>query len=740
MRITRPKLRALVACLAGAGLLAAGASATEPVGEQFRVSAQGPDGNASFDARAPHVAHNPDKNEYLVVWHGVTGTVGEFEIYGRLHQADGTPLGAPFRISTMGPDGDPNHDATHPAATYNPTTKEYYVVWQGSDLNVTPGGIGTLTDGEFEIHGQRLTDAGVQIGEDDKRLSDMGPDGNVRHDALRPDVAYNSAANEYFVAWSGNDVTAGTGGGFFVTNGEQEIFRQRVSADGAEIGSETAITNIGPVGNESYDALQPAVAYNAVSDEYLVAFTANVNSPGSREIHAQRVNGTGTPVGSEAFLVSDVGPDDSSAHRGETPTVVHNTSANQYLVAWSDNRTDQVPFGGKYQVHAQILTADGAETGPDDFQVSDHTPGDDLFDGRNPSAAYSTATNEYLIAWEGMEDVAGKTEAHAQRINPAGAQIGPDDVKLSSSGPADDAAFDARSVAAAYNATSNEFLVAWSGTTNVAPLIAGEEEIYARRIKGAAAPGEPPPGTPPGGGIPGTAGAPSAPNCAEVTTITGGGSSGQLSLTTTQLRINQKIGQAAVRRANAIDDWLNDGLVNGDLCGGSLVPGDLDPGVSYTQGLLQEIPSQADPRPLAIPPATPKPGVTFQLTTDQLKINQAVYSAAVRRANALKARIEGELTGGDITDGQLTADRLRQDLDLGAVAPAAQVAAASQTNVAPPQSKNATFTLTLEQLRINQRVAQAAVKRTNELRALLGSGLKGENFADGTISGADWAP
>ena len=50
------------------------------------------------------------------------------------------------------------------------------------------------------------------------------------------------------------------------------------------------------------------------------------------------------------------------------------------------------------------------------------------------------------------------------------------------------------------------------------------------------------------------------------------------------------------------------------------------------------------------------------------------------------------------------------------------------------------FTPSVGQLRINQRIAQAAVRRTNTLRRTLAAGLTGENFADGSITAIDWAP
>jgi hypothetical protein len=55
-----------------------------------------------------------------------------------------------FRLSHMGPAGDPNFDAFDPAVAYNPTNNEYLVVWRGDD-NTPP-----LVNDEFEIFGQRF--------------------------------------------------------------------------------------------------------------------------------------------------------------------------------------------------------------------------------------------------------------------------------------------------------------------------------------------------------------------------------------------------------------------------------------------------------------------------------------------------------------------------------------------------------------------------------------------------------
>ncbi|WP_217915401.1 glycoside hydrolase family protein [Miltoncostaea marina] len=96
-------------------------------------------------------------------------------------------------------------------------------------------------------------------------------------------------------------------------------------------------------------------------------------------------------------------------------------------------------------------------------------------------------------------------------------------------------------------------------------------------------------------------------------------------LTAGQLRINQRIGQAAVRRLNALRARL-----------------------------------EGRPAPAG---RAARPG-TVALTARQLRINQRIYQAAVRRANALEARLEGRRPpaaagGGSRGAVRLSAGQLR---------------------------------------------------------------------------------
>jgi hypothetical protein len=193
------------------------------IGPDLRLSDLGPDGDPDYAAAQPAVAYNPQENEYLVVWHGDdnTGALAdeEFEVYGqRLDAATGAEVGAnDMRLSAMGADGDTTYNGGFAAVAYNPLAREYLVLWYGDDD--TP----PLANSEFEVYGQRLDAAsGAEVGEDDFRLSDMGPDGDPGYAAIYPGVAYNRSADEYLVVWTGSDNTPP------LVSGEYEVFGQRL--------------------------------------------------------------------------------------------------------------------------------------------------------------------------------------------------------------------------------------------------------------------------------------------------------------------------------------------------------------------------------------------------------------------------------------------------------------------------------------------------------------------------------
>jgi hypothetical protein len=277
-------------------------------------------------------------------------------------------------------------------------------------------------------------------------------------------------------------------------------------------------------------------------------------------------------------------------------------------------------------------------------------------------------------------------------------------------------------ISGAYNSTAGEYLLGWEGDDNTGGLLDNEFEVYVRRY-GAGTATEPFPANckpvPPRG----------TPNEVQVPN----------EITTAYLKTNQRTGAATVRRANALDAWMNSGIVDKDLCGGSVTPADLDSNLTPTSGPLGPTPSQAEPRKVDIPPAS-NSNATFTANAIQMCINQRVYQAGISRANALKARLDAQLTGGDLTDGTLTQSRLRQDLLITAAVANPTPPAASKTDVkAPTRAGCDSVKFTTSQAAINRRIAIQSVVRANEVLDEVNGGLDDANFKDGTITKVDFA-
>ncbi len=120
----------------------------------------------------------------------------------------------------------------------------------------------------------------------------------------------------------------------------------------------------------------------------------------------------------------------------------------------------------------------------------------------------------------------------------------------------------------------------------------------------------------------------------------------------------------------------------------------------------------------------------------QLRTNQRIAQAGVRRANALAVRVNGGLTGGDVQAFALTPPKLAPGIQIIAFLDQPRPAP-SQTIIAPASPGGGTVQLSDDQLLINQRISQAAIRRLNKLRDQIETGLTGDAFANGTLTGSN---
>jgi hypothetical protein len=449
------------------GCLTAAAALASAVGSQVRISQVGPDGNPNHDGLAPAIAYNPQANQYLTVWEGDDVTDDETEIYGRLLSGSGAPIGPEFRISQVGPEGATNFDAFRPAVAYGSRTNEYLVVWHAN----------ADADNQFEIYGQRISATGVEVGPNDFRISDAGPDGRGAFDASRPSIAYGSQNDEFLVVWYGDESV----------DNEFEIYGQRVSAAGVEVGpNDFRISDAGPDGDPNFDAFKPVVAYNPRTNEYMVVWYGDDAVADELEIYAQRVSAAGAEAGPNDFRISDLGPTGNTAYAAQRPAVIYNPQVGEYLVVWDGDDSTPPLVDNETEVYGQRLADAGTEVGPNDFRISDAGPdGDTRFDAVRPVVAAGQAS-EYFVVWYANETPRNQFEVYGQRVSTAGTPVGDNDFIISKLGAGGNAALDAQFPGLVYGSGPNEYFAVWSADDGTPPLVDDEFEIFARRSIGGA--------------------------------------------------------------------------------------------------------------------------------------------------------------------------------------------------------------------------------------------------------------
>ena len=377
--------------------------------------------------------------------------------------------GASFRISQVSAAG-ADRDAAAPDIAYNPEGNEYMVVWEGNGLS------GANLRNVREIFGQRINAAtGAEVGSD-FRISNMS-DGGTDRSAGRPQIVYNSTAHEYMVVWQGM-------GNMSAPSEVSEIYGQRLSRTGTEIGKDFRISNATDLGkvntNFVRSSTNPDVVWNSVNNQYLVVWSG-MGEPENvvkLEIYGQLLTSDGEEIGKD-FRISNTTDQGANFNAG-SPKVAYNSKNNQYLVVWAGGFKKDIQI----EIWGQGLTDKGGAFGDGngDFRISQVTAnaGDDR-DAGAPQVAYSSSNNEYMVVFHsgrssgdgGPSNSAG--DIFGQRIDAAKlVETGPNDFRISN---AADAAMEADQPRVAYNSLEKEYLVVWRGVRANAP-----SEVFGQRL------------------------------------------------------------------------------------------------------------------------------------------------------------------------------------------------------------------------------------------------------------------
>ena len=242
-----------------------------------------------------------------------------------------------------------------------------------------------------------------------------------------PAVAYNSTDGQYLVVWQDN------------RNGNYDIYGQLIDSDGLLSGQNLAIRAA------SGDQTLPDVAYDPVDDTYLVAWRS-----GTTSIHAQRVDSTGSLVGSLLDLTGMIG------NTVDRPAVAYSSSAGYWLVAW------QQWAGGVNENDVRARAVSGAGSMATTFTAYSAT-GDDAA----PDVA-ANGSQGFLVAWERADPPSG---IYARRTTTSAAD---GDAFVVASGMITSKV----APRLTYNADDDEFLAAWQD------LGTGYDTVWGRRVRG----------------------------------------------------------------------------------------------------------------------------------------------------------------------------------------------------------------------------------------------------------------
>ncbi len=248
------------------------------------------------------VAVNPTNGNQLVAFRQDDGTP---KYSAGVWTPSGATVGSLVDLAT-GSDVAPTYST--PVGAYNPKTGGWMVVYYDYDID--------------EYKAQLLSANGALSGS--AQVISAAPGVSC---CSNPDIAWDSAKQQFFVAW----------GDYGNTDDDAPQGRFVNPTTGAPVGAAPIdlVTNASDFVWDNYHSLQ--VAYSSKQDGFGVMFRGLLQAGGDWRPYFLRLNANGEPIGTPQMISSGTDQEISNG------SITYSKSSNRYAVAWADDEATSAP-------------------------------------------------------------------------------------------------------------------------------------------------------------------------------------------------------------------------------------------------------------------------------------------------------------------------------------------------------------------------------------------------------------
>ncbi len=305
-----------------------------PIGKNFKIN----DDNSNERQTLPVIAFDGSGN-FIAVWTDYRN--GNSDIYAQRFLADGTTLGANFKIN----DNDSNSSQYDPFVAFD-KSGNFIVTWTDK------------RNGNSDIYAQRFAADGTTLGNNFKINDDYGD-----HSQEKATLAIDGAGN-LMVTWQDN------------RNGDYDIYAQMFSADGTALNTNFKVND----NNDNSWQAEPSIAVDH-SGNFIIVWRDERN--GSYDIYAQRFTADGATIEANFKVNDNKGNSDQ-----QMPSIAANDSG-KFVIVWQDSRNKNT------DIYGQRFTADGMLLG-ENFKINK-----DLNTARQSEPALAVdAAGNFIVVWK----------------------------------------------------------------------------------------------------------------------------------------------------------------------------------------------------------------------------------------------------------------------------------------------------------------------------------------------------